>query len=317
MDRVVAARDAIENTDALPWRVRTLLAQADEWLPLGQSGLKMTLVLPELMGLDGPRRYLIIAQNEDELRAAGGFISGAGLVEMDKGRISKLEFQDANLVDAWSANQVLTKPYGDPPQALAELMLLDLFLFRDANFWPDFTISAEKAMDLYSYGKSVPPMDGAIAIDQQFVKLLVSGTGPVLIPDSGEIVNETNAIESLQDAWTLEEGTGQRKAFLSVFAQAIRNRLENELSSADPIHLARQIGTALHDKDLQLHVRDPLTSAVLAEVGWDGRLLPPTDIMMPSCPLTATWATTRPISLSKRIYRITSAWLKMALLRQI
>jgi hypothetical protein len=277
MDRVIAARNAIENTDALPWRVRTLLVQADEWLPLGQAGLKMTLVLPDLMGLNGPRRYLIIAQNEDELRAAGGFISGAGLVEVDMGRISKLEFQDANSVDAWSGNQVLTKPYGDPPQALTELMLLDLFLFRDANFWPDFTISAEKAMDLYSYGKNVPPMDGAIAIDQQFIKLLLSGTGPLLVPDSGEIVNETNAIESMQDAWTLEEGIGQRKAFLSVFAQAIRNRLENELSGVDPVHLARQIGKALHDKDLQLHVRDPLTSAVLAEVGWDGRLIPPTD----------------------------------------
>jgi hypothetical protein len=277
MDRVVAARDAIENTDALPWRVRTLLVQADEWLPLGQAGLKMMLVMPEMMGLHGPRRYLIIAQNEDELRATGGFISGAGMVEIDKGRISKLEFQDANSVDAWGMNGGLTKPYGESPQALAELMLLDLFLFRDANFWPDFTISAEKAMDLYSYGKGVPSLDGAIAIDQQFVKLLVSGTGSVLVPDSGEIVNETNAIESLQDAWSLEEGVGQRKAFLSVFAQAIRNRLENELSSVDPVHLARQIGTALHNKDLQLHMRDPLTSAVLAEVGWDGRLVPPTD----------------------------------------
>ncbi len=277
MDRVVAARSEIDNWEDLPWRVHTLMAKADEWLPLGQAGLKMTLVLPDMMGINGPRRYLIIAQNEDELRATGGFISGAGLVEVDQGRISKLEFQDANSVDAWGANQVLTKPYGDAPKALADLMLLDLFLFRDANFWPDFTISAEKAMDLYSYGKSVPPLDGAIAIDQQFVKLLVSGTGPVLVPDSGEIINETNAIESLQDAWTLEEGVGKRKAFLSVFAQAIRNRLENELSGVDPVNLARQIGIALRDKHLQLHVRDPLTSAILAEVGWDGRLLPPTD----------------------------------------
>jgi len=276
MDRVVAARDQIDNVDELPWRVRTLLAQADEWLPFGQAGLKMTLVLPDLMGLNGPRRYLIIAQNEDELRATGGFLTGAGLVEVAKGQITKLEFQDANLVDAWGNGWKLNKPYGDPPKALAEVMLLDLFLFRDANFWPDFPISAEKAMDLYSYGQDVPPLDGAIAIDQKFVELLVSGTGPVMIPDTGEIISETNAIASMQDAWTLEDGLHNRKAFLGVFAQAIRNRLENELSGVDPVHLARQISTSLTNKNLQLHVRDPLTSAVLSEVGWDGRLYPPT-----------------------------------------
>ena len=156
-------------------------------------------------------------------------------------------------------------------------MLLDLFLFRDANFWPDYPISAEKAMALYSYGENVPSVDGAIAIDQEFVKLLVSGTGPVLVPDTGEVISESNALKSLQDAWTLEDGVGNRKAFLGVFAQAIRNRLENEMSSVDPINLARKLGQALQEKNLQIHMRDPMTSAILADLGWDGRLADPTD----------------------------------------
>jgi hypothetical protein len=277
MDRVVAARNAIRNVDDLPWRVRTLLDQADDWLPLAQGGLKLSLVAPDMLGLNEPRRYLVIAQNEDEIRATGGFISGAGLIELERGQISKLDFQDANSVDAWSANQVLTKPYGDAPRALSEMMLLDLFLFRDANFWPDYPISAEKAMALYSYGENVPSIDGAIAIDQEFVKLLVSGTGPVLVPDTGEVINENNALISLQEAWTLEEGVGNRKAFLGVFAQAIRNRLENEMSQVDPINLARQLGKALPAKNLQIHMRDPLSSAVLAELGWDGHLSAPRD----------------------------------------
>lgn len=277
MDRVVAAREEIENTDALPWRVRTLLAQADEWLPLGQAGLKLTLVMPQLMGLNEPRHYLIIAQNEDELRSTGGFFSGAGLVEVDKGRIVKLDFQDASSVDAWGDTWVLTKPYGDSPKAFSELMLLDLYLFRDANFWPDFSVSAEKAMDLYSYGQSIPPLDGAIAFDQHFIKLLMASLGPVLIPDTGEIINENNIVASLQDAWTLDEGIRNRKDFLPVFAQAIRGRIENELSSIDPVYLAQQMSTALHDKDLQIAMRDPLASTILAEVGWSGRLEPPND----------------------------------------
>ncbi|NCF67371.1 MAG: DUF4012 domain-containing protein [Chloroflexi bacterium] len=277
MDDVVAARQEIADTEALPWRVRSLLELADQWLPLGQDGLKVALVLPELLGYKGPRRYLIMAQNEDELRATGGYISGAGMIEVDNGRIVKIEFQDASLVDAWGKPFELTKPYGDPPKALSDFMLLDLFLFRDANFWPDYTVSAEKAMDLYSYGQDVAPLDGAIAIDQQFIKLLLSGTGPVLIPDSGEVVSEDNAIASLQDAWSLEEGVGNRKAFLGTFALAIHNRLENELWSVDPINLVRAMGQAVQNKHLQLYMRDPQVSPVLADVGWDGQLVPPID----------------------------------------
>jgi hypothetical protein len=37
------------------------------------------------------------------------------------------------------------------------------------------------------------------------------------------------------------------------------------------------MGTALESKDMQIHSRDPLTSSILAEVGWDGRLTSPTD----------------------------------------
>jgi hypothetical protein len=239
--------------------------------------MKVALVLPELMGHEAPRRYLVMAQNEDELRATGGYISGAGLIEVDNGRIVKMEFQDASLVDAWGGPSVLTKPYGAPPKALSDFMLLDLFLFRDANYWPDFTVSAEKAMDLYSYGQDIAPLDGAVAIDQQFIKLLLSGTGPVFVPDSGEVISENNAIASLQDAWSLEEGLANRKAFLGTFAVAIHNRLENELWTVDPVTFAQAIGAAVQNKHLQLYVRDPQVSPVLAEVGWDGHLEPATN----------------------------------------
>ncbi|MCB0028444.1 MAG: hypothetical protein KDE28_11090, partial [Anaerolineales bacterium] len=68
VDRVTAARAEIDNLDELPWRVQQLFKQLDDNLPLAQDGLRAIQLLPELMGQNGRRTYLILAQNEDELR---------------------------------------------------------------------------------------------------------------------------------------------------------------------------------------------------------------------------------------------------------
>ena len=275
MDRVVAARNELGDTDALPWRLRTILEKADPWLPRGQAGLKLAPVLPEIMGLEGPKRYLIMAQNKDEIRPTGGFISGAGMLEVENGEIINLKFDDANLIDAWNVDGDgwwLTKPYDSPPQALTDLMLLDLFLFRDANFWPDFPTSAEQALDLYSYGQEIESLDGAIAIDQEFLQLLIEATGPVTIPDSGEIISSDNLLQTLQDSWSLEGHVLERKSFLGPFASAIQERIISEFGNIDPVYLSNNIFDAAETGHLQMHMRDPVVNAAIIAADWNGRL---------------------------------------------
>jgi hypothetical protein len=281
MERLVAARAAITNEEELPARLRDLLPLADEWLPLAQDGLRAALVLPQMAGIDSPQRYLILAQNQDELRPTGGFISGAGLLQVENGRITSLNFQDANKIDAWDTPEGfgggLRKPYDIAPPPIQDFMLLDLFLFRDANFWPDFRVSGQKAMDFYAYGRDVPPLDGAIAIDQEFLRLLLSGTGPITIPETGETITSANVVASLQDAWTLEDGVSDRKAFLAPFAAAIMQTMATDLGDVDAPTLARAMSQALDEKHMQVYARDPQTAAVLGANGWDGRLQPPLD----------------------------------------
>lgn len=275
MDRVGTARVELGDTEALPWRIRTLLEKADPWLPRGQAGLKLTTVLPEIMGLDGPKRYLIMAQNKDEIRPTGGFISGAGMLEVENGAIINLKFDDANLVDAWNVDGDgwwLTKPYDTPPQALTDLMLLDLFLFRDANFWPDFPTSAEQALDLYSYGQDIGPLDGAIAIDQQFLQLLIEATGSVTIPDSGEVISSGNLLQTLHDSWSLEGHVLERKSFLGPFAAAIQERVISEFGNIDPVYLSNNIFEAAETGHFQMYMRDPELNAAIIAADWHGRL---------------------------------------------
>jgi hypothetical protein len=286
LDRTAAARGALAAAvpaEQLPWRVQQLLTVADAWLPLGQSGLRLAPHLPALLGADGPRRYLIMAQNEDELRATGGFITGAGLVTVENGRIADLHFRDSSDVD-----NIAAKPYDFPPQPLYDFMGLEIFVFRDANYWPDFPTSARKAMDLYAYGLDLEPLDGAIAIDQEFLRLLVEAIGPVPIPNSEQVINANNLLQMLREARDIQEGqeVGEwvlnRKAFLGGFAAAIRAKVETEFGSLDLPKLARNMATAADRRHLSIYLRDPDAAAALAATGWDGRLpaAPPGDFLM-------------------------------------
>ena len=278
MERVRTARGEIENVEAMPWQVRTLLQQMDEKLYLADF-LYFVQVAPTLLGHEGTRNYLIIAQNEDELRPTGGFFAGAGLLTVEGGRIVSLQFEDANTVDAWAGGWSLSKPYGFPPQPLYQLMGIDLFLFRDTNFWPDWPVAAEQGMALYRYGnEEAPPLDGMIAINQQFLAMLLKVTGPLDIAGMERQVSADNVIESMREAWSAgEEDTRlewlqTRQDFLGNMAGAMQEKLLNDFRSLDPLYLAETLHQALSQKHVQIYVRDPAVAATLDRLNWDGRL---------------------------------------------
>ncbi len=283
LDQYVAAREELAASvplEALPWRAQQLLAQVDAVTPLVQGGLALMPSLPVILGADGPRHYLIMAQNEDELRPTGGFLTGAGLLTIENGQIINLAFQDANQVDNWAE-----KPYAAPPEPLETFMLSELFLFRDANYWADFPTSAQVAMDLYAYGQDVPALDGAIAIDQEFLRLLVGATGPIPVPNSEATINQDNLIQTLRQARDIQEGqevrdwVNNRKAFLAGFAEAILGKLEGGIGDIDLVLLAQAMNSALESGHLQMYIPDEGAAAQLARAGWDGRLpaAPPGD----------------------------------------
>lgn len=271
VDRLVTARQRIGDHPELPWRVRHLLAQIDPLLPIAQDGLKFLPVLPSIMGRDGPRTYLIMAQNEDELRATGGFISGAGILLADDGAIVSLSFEDASLVVDFS------KEFDYPPQPYIDFLGLDAFVFRDANYWPDFPTSARQAIELYTYTRDVH-LDGVFAIDQRFLEMLVCVVGPLSVDDFPEKVTCDNVLAALQEAFSISENSpggaavAERKSFMGPLADAIRTKIESDPGDIDMMALGEMIEKAVAGKHLQLYVSDPAVAPVLADIGWDNAL---------------------------------------------
>ncbi len=128
--KAITARRGISGS--LHPRLAGLLARVDPLLPLARAGLQASQAAPGLLGADKPVAYLILAQNNHELRATGGFISGAGLIRIDKGNIVELKLTDSYAIDD------LSQPHPAPPAALASQMGAQILLLRDSNWSPDF-----------------------------------------------------------------------------------------------------------------------------------------------------------------------------------
>lgn len=272
--------DGLETKEALPWAVRQFIPQIDSYLPLADEGVEVAQILPDLLGVDGQKEYLLLVQNDDERRATGGFISGVGRLSVADGQITSLDFHSSDFAWRWLLEN--SELFGWPPEPLIRYMNLGYFLYRDANYWPDFPTSAEKILELYKVEyPDTPDFDGLIAIDQQFVSLLLSGTGAVFVPELDQTVDDANVVDVFRAAWNPPEDvvTGEwfvdRKSFVGDVAKAIQERVLTDPTQLDLVAMGNAMIEAVDTRHLQIYMTDPTIAAQLSELGWDGRVTPP------------------------------------------
>jgi len=239
-------------------------------LPLVQSGFALIEAAPDILGLQRPKTYIILLQNSDELRPTGGFITAVARLRLDQGQIVDLEVRD-NAVDDY-----LHKPYASPPQPLREFMGSELWLFRDANWSPDFPTSARKAAELYTYGTGIE-VDGVIGLNQRVVTAIMNSLGSVEVEPGLPPVDASNIIAYMYESWSPppgEEDVGawaaQRKDFIGRLMNAILARLGTSPDQIRWAALGRGLLDSLSSHDLMLWIDNGQASSILTERGWDG-----------------------------------------------
>jgi len=271
-----ALRRAIRFRAGIPESISPELKQwvalLDEISPLADQALTLLVAAPELLGADEPRTYLLLAQNRDEIRATGGFISSIGILTLDRGELT------LRIENSYALDDFARQAYPAPPEPLQKYMGAELWLLRDANWSPDFPTSAQTAAGLYSLGQG-GTVSGVIAFDQAALISMLDALGPVTL-DDGSTVSADNIEAVLQAEWTPEPGNLSPESRLDTdpqlkrLGQALLSRLTAGPGSYDALALALAVRRSFAEKHLLAAMTQPAVAALLAEQSWDGAIRP-------------------------------------------
>lgn len=117
-------------------------------------------LLPSLLGDPKEKKYLVLFQNDKELRPTGGFITAYAVFRIDKGVIHVDRSDDIYTLD----NGIFGKPKAPAP-ILKYLPNVSVLHLRDSNISPDFITSMDAFNSLYKKARGFVPVDGIIALD--------------------------------------------------------------------------------------------------------------------------------------------------------
>jgi hypothetical protein len=269
---VIQVRERID-AQALSPRVSGLLGRLDKYLPWFQTAIDGALLAPGLLGAEGPRTYLLIAQNSQELRPTGGLISGVGELKIENGQLGSLSFSDGYAVDN------LKVPHEITPLAFQQTLFGELWFFRDTNWDADFPTSARRALDVYARDRGVQA-DGVITVDLSALRLLVDAVAPLQVEGIPEAVTGKNVLAVIQAQYDQPAAGSDgdwwrhRKDFMGQIARAAMDRIMTG-HGLQPVTLAKALKTALDEKHILVYLADHEAADLLRERDWDGALAMP------------------------------------------
>jgi hypothetical protein len=248
----------------------------DLLIPVMKDGLSVAEELPRLMGAtsEGPKTYLLLVENEDELRPTGGLVTAAGTLLMQNGRISALTFENEDqtvdpLVD-WS------KPYPAAPWQLQQFMNSQVLLLRDTSWFTNYPTAALYAETLFSYVKGYS-VNGEIAFDQQFLVEILQATGPIQVEGVSYPIDAGNVVAYMRSAKTptaadLASPDWNNKLFIKLIADALIVKISS--GTVPPESLLSVLVQGLNQHHLLLKLDSPSMTSLLADHHWDGAVRP-------------------------------------------
>ena len=130
--------------------------------------------LPEILGSNEEKTYLILYQNDKERRATGGFLTFYAVFKIRNGKMNIYRSDDIYSLDA---------TISDHPQAPPEILTyhkgVSQFYIRDSNLSPDFVQSVKLFEGLYKKSGAKVEYDGIIAMDSKILVDMLTIFGDV------------------------------------------------------------------------------------------------------------------------------------------
>jgi hypothetical protein len=245
-----------------------LLAKLNDSSQAVQEFSTLSDALSVMAGRDQLRKYLVIFQNQTELRPTGGFMGSLAEVTVDRGAIADVRVPPGGTYDL--QGQLLARV--EPPKPLQ--LVNALWQFQDVNWSPDFPTSAKKVQ--WFWGKArQSSVDGVIAINATFVEKLLDITGPIDMPEYGKTIDSSNFLLETQKAVEIDydKTANTPKKFVGDLMAKLMDHVKG-FTKEDWLKVLALTSQSLETKDIQVAFNNPDEEALAERSDWNGRIKP-------------------------------------------
>lgn len=221
-------------------------------------------------GFNGEKQYLLLFQNNLEIRPSGGYIGNFGILKVKNGKATSFETHDTNAFD--NTSQAVT----EPPQPFIKYIKVTNWQMRDANWSPDFETSAKQAEYFYRLQGGQKEFDGVIGINAAILPHLLELTGPIYLEKYDKTFTDQDVLYELE--YEVEQGylkkdlpVSQRKAAFKELIVAVLDKLtKNNIWQLN--NLKDLLIQELEQKNLILFFYDQELQEEINKLGWSAQV---------------------------------------------
>ena len=225
--------------------------------------------LPTLLSMaggEGSKTYLIIFQNNAEIRATGGNPAASIIMKVDQGKFELLDqASSATFYQEGTAGQQFSDIPGD---ALALYPATFARYSQDYTMTPDFPTTVQLFQDLWTRTNG-ERFDGVISIDPVVLSHMLAVAGPV--EAAGEQITSENAVtQLLSDAYERFPNGADSDKFFSEVSRTVFSHLT--AGKWDPAKMLDALTQSADEQRLFLSFTDEAAQRLSTELGLDGAL---------------------------------------------
>ena len=144
-------------------------------------------LLPELLGQNEEKIYMLLFQNNGEIRPTGGFMTAYAYIKVSKGKITPMDSYNIYDLDARWGRKL---PAPEPIKKY--LPLVNNWNLRDMNLSPDLKVSMDTFSENYRDIPNVQRFDGIIVMDTELPVEILKIIGPIGVGGWGNFSAEND-----------------------------------------------------------------------------------------------------------------------------
>ncbi|MFH1598101.1 MAG: DUF4012 domain-containing protein [Patescibacteria group bacterium] len=265
----------------IPAEYRDQIKQVKDTLPKLDDSFDQTMnvldVLLEMLGKSGPMRYLVVFQNNHEMRASGGFIGSFALIDIDKGKIAAVEVPGGG---PYEINTFLKEKVIAP----GPLHLVNPHWFmQDSNWFPDWPESAKKITWFYE-NSGGPSVDGVLALTPTVIEELLKITGPITMTQYEVTVDAENFVPITQNIVEVEydkEANTPKQFIADLLPVLLEKVFAGKSLSENAFDILKVLHQSLNQKFILINFQDAALQEKVVDLGWAGQIkAAPSDYLM-------------------------------------